>query len=196
MTLKSLLVRIGADVSYFKAKMNQIEKGVDKHKGKIQKGLNKISLAVAAIGIAAIKASTDFNQSMANVATLIPGNIKRVEELKDAVQDLSIVTGKSTADIAAGLYQVISAFGDTSDTVKILDINVRAAAAGLATTTDAINLTSAATKGYGDTSEKAVKKAADLAFVTVKLGQTTFPEIAASIGRVIPIAKSMNVSQE
>jgi len=32
--------------------------------------------------------------------------------------------------------------------------------------------------------------------VAVKLGQTTFPELAASIGRVIPIAKSMNVSQE
>jgi len=78
MTIKSLLIRIGADVSDFKAKMNQIEKGIDKHKGKIQKGLNKISLAVAGIGIAAIKASTDFNQSMANVATLIPGNIKRV----------------------------------------------------------------------------------------------------------------------
>ena len=196
MTVKALLVRIGADVSDFRAKMNQIEKGVDKHKGKIQKGLNKVSLAFVGIGIAAGKASIDFNRSMANIATLIPGNIKRVEELKGSVQDLSIETGKSTGDIADGLYQVISAFGDTSDTVKILDTNVRAAAAGLATTTDAINLTSAVTKGYGDTTAAAIAKAADLAFVTVKLGQTTFPELASSIGKVIPMASAMNVSQE
>jgi len=196
MTIKALLIRIGADVSDFKAKMNQLEKGIDKHKGKIQKGLNKISLAVVGIGIAAGKASIDFNKSMANIATLIPGNIKRVEELKESVQDLSVETGKSTSDIAAGLYQVISAFGDTSDTVKILDTNVRAAAAGLATTTDAINLTSAVTKGYGDTTAEAVKKASDLAFVTVKLGQTTFPELASSIGKVIPFAQAMKVSQE
>ena len=38
--------------------------------------------------------------------------------------------------------------------------------------------------GYGDTSAAAVAKASDLALLTVRLGQTTFPELAASIGRV------------
>lgn len=155
-----------------------------------------LSAAVAAVGIGAVKMATDFNAGMANVATLIPGNTKRVLELKKAVQDMAVATGKSTSDLTAGLYQVVSAFGDTADTTKVLDINARAATAGLATTLDAINLTSAVTKAYGDTSAEAVQKASDLAFVTVKLGQTTFPELAASIGKVAPIAATLRVSQE
>jgi TP901 family phage tail tape measure protein len=155
-----------------------------------------VSLALAGAGAAALKFAIDMNKSMANVATLIPGSTQRVLELKKGVQDLAIETGKSTADLADGLYQVVSAFGDTADTAKILEINARAATAGLATTTDAINLTSAVTKGYGDTSAEATAKVADLAFIAVKLGQTTFPELAQSIGRVVPLTAELKVSQE
>ena len=38
--------------------------------------------------------------------------------------------------------------------------------------------------------------ACDLAFETVRLGQTTFPELAASMGRVVPLAASLKLSQE
>ena len=143
-----------------------------------------------------VKSAVGFNKEMANVATLIPGQSERIIELKGNVQDLAMQYGKSTSDISGGLYQVISAFGDAADTAKKLEINVMAAAAGMATTTDAINLTSAVTKAYGDTSAKAVQKVADLAFLTVKLGQTTFPELAASIGMVTPQMEAMGVQQE
>lgn len=156
-------------------------------------------MGAAGIGLAMrgiIKASVDLNAAMANVGTLISGNIKRIKELKTTVQDMAVRVGKSTDDLAGGLYQVISALGDTADTVKILEINARAAAAGLATTADAINLTSAVTKAYGDTSAEAISKVSDLAFQTVKLGQTTFPELAHSIGVVAPLASQLNVTVE
>ena len=57
--------------------------------------------------------------------------------------------GKSTGDMTTGLYQVISAFGYGSDSLAQLELNARAASAGLATTEQAIALTSAVTKGYG-----------------------------------------------
>ncbi len=145
---------------------------------------------------AAVKASTTLNALMAEIATLIPGNTERVKALKGSVQDLAIATGQGTADMAGGLYQVISAVGDTQDTVKILEINARAATAGLSTTSEAIQLTSAVTKGYGDTSSAAFQQASDLAFQTVKLGQTTFPELASSIGRVAPLTAQLRISQE
>ncbi len=154
-----------------------------------------ITLPLVGIGIAATKMAVDLNASMANVATLGLAP-ERVLELKKNVQDLAVTVGKSTADISGGLFQVVSAFGDSAESAKLLEINAKAAAAGLATTTDAINLTSAVTKGYGDTSAEAVQKASDLAFVTNKLGQTTFPELAASIGAVIPLAAEMQISQE
>jgi len=154
-----------------------------------------LSLPLTLAGGAAVKFAVDFNKAMANVATLIPGNRARVDELKIAVQEMAIATGQSTDDLAGGLYQVISAFGDTSDTAKILEINAKAAAAGVASTTDAIDLTSAVTKGYGDTSAAAVQQVSDLAFQAVKLGQTTFPELAGSIGRVTPLTAELRVEQ-
>src|SRR5690606_20053901 len=77
-----------------------------------------------------------------------------------------------------------------------LKINAKAAAAGLAETTDAIRLTTAVTKAYGDVSAEATEKAADLAFITLKLGQTSFPELAHSIGQVAPLAAQLNMEQE
>lgn len=155
-----------------------------------------IGAALLGIGVASIKAALDINKSMGQIATLIPGSTKRVQELKEQIQELGPAIGKSTDDLAAGAYQVISAYGDTSETMELLEINARAAAAGMSTTTEAINLTSAVTKGYGVVSAIATQKAADLAFQTVKLGQTTFPELAASMGRTIPLAATLNVKQE
>mgnify|MGYP001467114304 CR=1 FL=1 len=155
-----------------------------------------VTLPLVGAAAAAVKFSQDMNAGMANVASLIPGSTERVKELKTTVQELAVTTGASTSDMADGLYNVISALGDTADTEKILEVNARAAAAGLATVTDAINLTSGVTKGYGDISAVATQKASDLAFTTVKLGQTTFPELAASLGRVTPVAAKLNLTQE
>jgi TP901 family phage tail tape measure protein len=176
----------------FQEKLGGFSKGLQN----AGKGLSiSVTAPLLAIGGAALKAATDFNAGMANVASLgVP--IKRVGELKTAVQDMAVSVGKDTGDLSDGLYQVISAFGDTADTTSILAINAQAAAAGLATTTDAINLTSAVTKGYGDTSAAAVQKVSDLAFTAVRLGQTTFPELASSIGKVVPLTKQLGVSQE
>lgn len=179
-------------VNEFKDKFKDVGDKVGDIGGKLTAG---ITLPVVGVGTAVVAMATKFNGAMANVASLgVP--IERVKEFKATVQDMSIDVGKSTGDLSDGLYQVISAFGDTADSSKILESNARAAAAGLATTTDAINLTSSVTKGYGDTSATAVQKVADLAFQTANLGQTTFPELAASMGTVVPMAVALGVKQE
>lgn len=155
-----------------------------------------VTLPLLAAGGAALKFSNDLNEGMANVGTLIPGASERVVELREEIMELSVATGKSMGDLTEGLYQVISAFGDTADTEERLNIVTRAGVAGRASTTDALNLLSAVTKGYGDTSTVALRKASDLAFATVRMGQTTFPELASSMGRVIPIAESMGITME
>lgn len=155
-----------------------------------------LTLPIIAAGAASVKSAVDLNASMANVATLIPETGKRIYDLRDNVQSLSMETGKAGTDIAGGLYQVISAFGDSADTAKRLEINVKAAKAGLSSTSEAILFTGAVTKAYGDTSAAAMQKVADLGFQTVRLGVTTFPELAGSIGRVTPLAKTMGVNLE
>ena len=198
-TIGNLVVKIGADISGLSGGIDTARQKIG-DLGRSMAGIGAgmtagITVPIVAVGTAAVNSATELNGLMANVASLGVA-APRVEELKTVVQNLAIATGKSTTDLAEGLYQVISAFGDSADTAKILEINAKAASAGLATTTDAINLTSAVTKGYGDTSAGAVQKVSDLAFVTVQLGQTTFPELANSMGLVVPLASSMGVEME
>lgn len=200
MAVADLLVKIGADVQEFQKSMKEVGSSIESSGQKLRSlGMSltaSVTAPIVGIGVAAFKASTDFNEAMANVATLIPGQKERINDLKDTVQDMAIEFGKSTQNLAGGLYQIISAFGDTADTVKILEINTQAAAAGLSTVNEAVALTSAITKAYGDTSAEAVQKVSDLALQTVVMGQTTFPELANAMGRVTPIAEALNVTQE
>lgn len=156
----------------------------------------KLTAPIVAFGTASFKASKDFNRAMANVASLIPDNIERVKELKEGVRDLALDLGVGTGEMAEGLYRVVSAFGDNEDTMGRLSISAKAAKAGLSSVAEAIGLVSSVTKGYGDTSAEATRKAADLAFMTVKLGDTDFPQLAASIGKVVPIAAKLGIEQE
>lgn len=210
----------GAITVSFKALTEGLNKGIDKAEKKVSgfggklKGFagnaEKIGGGMVAVGggMAAIGAgitgamgvasakSGQFNKEMAEVQTLIPGTGNRIKDLRKDVLDLSKELGIMTNEATNGLYNLISAFGDTSDTTKLLEINTKAAKAGVATLSDSIALTSAVTKTYGDTTAEGQQKATDLAFTAVKLGQTTFPELANSIGAVTPLAKNLNVSQE
>ncbi len=153
--------------------------------------------AVAAAGTAAVSSAMAFESQMQNVGTLLDGDVKgKLQSMGADLKKVSIDTGVATSDLTDGLYQVVSAFGESAESVKQLEIAAKAAKAGNATTTDSVNLLSAVTKGYGDTSAEAMGKAADLAFATVKLGQTSFPELASSIGQVVPLASTLKVSEE
>ena len=156
-----------------------------------------LTLPILAAAGASLKLATDFNKAMAEVATLIPNNIERVRELGDSVRELAILHGKDVKDVAAGLYQTISLFGDEAEvTVTKLRIASEAATAGLASTTDVITVLKAVTAAYGNETAEAVQHASDLAFTAVRLGGTTLPELANSMGRVTATASQLGISQE
>ena len=202
-----LLKIAGRTDSSLKAACNTAAKNIDalgktaKNAGKVIAGAAAAgAAAVGTIGVAAVKAASDYEAQLANVATLLTGTeaevAARTAEIGNQIMEVSNRTGVATADLTDGMYQVVSAFGDSADAASILETAAKSAAAGNATTTDSINLLSAVTKGYGDTSAEAVQKAADLSFATVRLGQTTFPELAAAMGKVIPLASTLGVEQE
>lgn len=153
--------------------------------------------AIAAAGTLALKSAVDFEKGMANVGTLLDGDVKgKLSSMGESLKTISKDTGVDLSNLSGGLYEVVSAFGESADSTKQLEIAAKAAKAGNAETSEAVKMLSAVTKGYGDTSAEAVGKAADLAFETVKLGQTSFPELASSMGAVIPLASTLKVSQE
>ena len=188
-----------------KVKENKVIKFAAQGTEKVLKGIGKAAVvgtaaaftAVTVAGGAAVKSAADYQNQMQAVGTLLDGDVGgTLQRMSGDLKKVSIDTGASLSDLSAGLYDVVSAFGEGEENVKQLEVASKAAKAGAATTSDSVALLSAVTKGYGDTSAEAMQKASDLAFQTVKLGQTTFPELASSIGQVVPLASTLKVSQE
>jgi TP901 family phage tail tape measure protein len=143
-----------------------------------------------------VKTAAAFGANLSQVASLMPGSAKRVAELREGIMALALDTGKPLEDLTKGTYQVISAFGDTADSVKILEVAAKAAVAGAASTSEALNLLSAVQNSYGDTSAKAAEFTANLAQNTVALGRTTLPELSSAMGVVAGRAAALGVTQE
>lgn len=188
-----------------KVKENKVVKFAVEGTEKALKGIRKAAVigtaaaftAVTVASAGAVKSAVDYQNQMQAVGTLLDGDVNgALQRMSGGLKKVSIDTGASLSDLSAGLYDVVSAFGESEENVKQLEIASKAAKAGAATTSDSVALLSAVTKGYGDTSAAAMQKASDLAFQTVKLGQTTFPELASSIGQVVPLASTLKVSQE
>lgn len=161
-----------------------------------------VGVTAAVVGVAATcgKQAADVEKAMAQTRTLLTGTADetkaRTAELTQDAMNISRVTGRVSTEIAAGSYQVISAFQDTADTASILETATKAAIAGQAETVDTVNALAAVTKAYGDTSARAVTHVSDLSFETIRLGQTTMPELANGIQKASGSAAALHVSQE
>jgi TP901 family phage tail tape measure protein len=156
-----------------------------------------MAAAIAGIGVA-LDAVTDifgkFETRIKNVESLGVNNIEQLRsEMLSLATDAQIPIGIN--DMTDGLYQIVSAGVDAGNQIRVLEATAKAGVAGLATTSEAINLSAAVIKGYGaEWSE--VDNVMDLAFQTVKLGQTTFPELASSMGQVVPLANTLEISMQ
>ena len=157
-----LLKIAGKTDSSLKAACNTAAKNIDalgktaKNAGKMIAGAAAAgAAAVGTIGVAAVKAASDYEAQLANVATLLTGTeaevAARTSEIGSQIMEVSNRTGVATADLTDGMYQVVSAFGDSADAASILETAAKSAAAGNATTTDSINLLSAVTKAVSYT---------------------------------------------
>lgn len=193
----SSLKKACADADKNLSKLSKSAKAV----GKVVAGASiAVATTVATAGVAAVKSGIDYQKQLANVSTLLTGTeaeiSARTAEIGKDILKVSNDTGVETANLTDGMYQVISAFGDSKDAMSILETSAKAAAAGNATTTDSVNLLSAVMKGYNDVSAESAQKVADLSFATVRLGQTSFSELASSIGKVVPLSSALGIQQE
>ena len=103
--------------------------------------------AVTVASASAVTSAIDFQSQMQNVGTLLDGDVNtKLQNYSKQLRGVSNDTGIATSDLTDGLYQVVSAFGESEDNVKQLEIAAKAAKAGNATTTDSVNMLSSVTK--------------------------------------------------
>ena len=197
---------LGLKLNEFFAANKRAAASYTKTKGSIEKrpirvketGTANLLKRLTQIGIAYIglrKIVTDFTTSQTNLANIASLGVDNIEELGEGIQRIGAEVPVALHDIEQGMYQVVSAGVAASDQINVLELSAKAAKAGLAETTDALNLGSAVIKGYGKTWGE-FESVMDQAFQTVKLGQTTFPELATNLGTVIPLAATLKVETE
>lgn len=178
----------------------KIDKSLDEALGssakKIKRGLSAASLAAQAVMGYGIKSAASFQTHMANVDTLLD-NHSHLKGYQKAVESTANATGISLNKAADGLYETISTLGDHGrKTQKIFKTIAIAAKTGGTSVSDAADMIATAMNGYGKSSNAAAQKVSDLAFKTVKLGKTTFPELAHSMASLFPLGHSLGVSYE
>ncbi|WP_088105249.1 phage tail tape measure protein [Halalkalibacter urbisdiaboli] len=149
-----------------------------------------------AAGLAAVtKMAGDYDGLMRNVNTMTQLGEEQFNSMKNEVIDLSKRVPESAGKLAEGLYGVVSAGVPAVDQISFLETAAKAAAAGISDTGTAVNATTGLIKAYG-LEFSAAESISDKLFQTVKLGQTTFDEMASSVGGVAPIAGQLGVSMD
>lgn len=162
---------------------------------------NAIAAGLATAGVVrelerASDASITFARSLADLQSLLPGQTSRVEELGAGIRKLAVDYGADAVVLSKATYQIISAVGDSAETLDRLALAQRVATAANTDAATAFDLLSAVTLAYGDSSLKAQQQVADLAFTAVQFGKTTIPEVTAAVGRAAPAFAALGVSQQ
>ena len=154
--------------------------------------LMPVTAAITGLGVATGKMATDFEDSMAKVSTIADETEVPIDEMKDAILDLSNETGIAAGDIAENVYNAISAGQKTGDAVEFVGNAAKLAKAGFAESGDALDLLTTIMNSYGLEAEK-VTDVSNILIQTQNLGKTTVGELSAAMGKVIPTAKMQGV---
>lgn len=154
-----------------------------------------VTLPIAGAIVASTKFAMDFQTSMAKVSTIADTTIKPIQKIGDEILTLSNKTGVASTEIAESVYQAISAGVNTADAVKVVEIATKSAVAGFTDTLTAVDGLTTVINSYGLSMDQA-DELANKFLVTQNLGKTTFGELASSIGKVSPVASTLNVTTD
>ena len=135
---------------------------------------------------------SDYAQKMAEVNTLLDVSKDRHTALTKEIVALSKEIPQTASELAAAEYDILSAGVSLEGSINVLKLAGKAAIGGVTDTKTAVLAGMGVLNAYSlQTSE--LSNVYDLLFTTVKTGVTTFPELAANIGQVLPIARAADV---
>lgn len=134
-----------------------------------------------------------FEQGMKKVATIIPGvSQETMKAMTEQIRAFRIEFGVNAEQATQGLYDSLSAGVPPGNVFDFLEIAQKAAVGGVTDLTTTVDGLTSVVNAYGDGVIDAVQ-VADLMFQTMKIGKTSFEEMAASLYNVVPIASSLGV---
>ena len=163
----------------------------------------KSSAAMAAFGVvvagvataaASMRSSLNFTTALAEVSTLVDETTFSMKSLEATSKRLAQEFGTLPIEQTKAFYQVISAGASTAaEATEILTAANRLAVGGVTDVTTAADGLTSVLNAYGDQVDGATA-VSDALFVGMRAGKTTIEELSSGLGKVAPIAASLNVS--
>lgn len=174
------------------SKLEKYGKGISDMGGKLTK---TVTAGVTALGTASVVSASSFEDAMAKVSTIADESEMSMDDMRAAILGLSDQTGISAVAIAEDVYNAISAGQKTADAVNFVSNSTKLARAGFAETSQSLDVLTTIMNAYGMEAGE-VTRVSDVLIQTQNLGKTTVADLSSSMGKVIPTAKSYNVSLE
>ncbi len=159
---------------------------------KLEAGLLTAGAAITAFSI---KVAGDFDSAFREIATLIDQPIEALGEFKDAILEYSTQSTQPLEEITTAIYAAISNGTDYADSIAFVSRAEKLAVAGRADLVETTKVLASSMKAYGASADEA-ESYSDALFTTVRQGQTTLPELGASLSQVTGLAAPAGVSFE
>ena len=159
-------------------------------------GVLKFEAALVATGAAvtafAVKLAGDFDSQFREISTLIDAPAASLEEFRGELLAYGRDSTQSLEEVNSAVYGAISAGVDYTQSLDAVRQAEKLAVAGRASLSESNTLLVSSLNAYGASAEEA-ERYSDLLFQTVRSGQTTLPELAASLSQVTGVAAAGGV---
>jgi TP901 family phage tail tape measure protein len=199
MDLSRFFVVIGARTEELTKGLNDASSKLSRFGQSVNKAGKNLTLGltmpIVGAGIASLKMAADFESAMREVNTMLLLNEDEFKGLSDDVQQLAKDMGVSATDSAKALYQAISAGVPKENAIEFLTVATKAAIGGVTDTATAVDGLTTVMNAFKIPVGEA-ERVADLMFITVKGGKTTFEELSASLFQVAPMAATAGIKFE
>lgn len=151
--------------------------------------------AAGTLFVGAVGAATNFEDQLRTINTVAHLTDAELSGIGKGILDVSRETGKSTDDLTAGFYDLVSAGVPADQALKVLKDSAVFATGALGTTGEAVDVVTSALNAYGLSADQS-GKVTDIFAQAVADGKVTAAELGASIANIAPIASSAGISLE
>lgn len=162
-------------------------------------GAVKLEAALLASGLAmttfAVKAAGDFDASFREIATLLEQPIGDLGEFREAILSYATTSTAPLEQVTTALYNAISAGVPLAESINAVSVAERLSVAGKADLNDTLRVLVSSLNAY-ELGMDSAGRFSDALFTTVRLGQTTLPELASSLANVTGSAVAVGVPFE
>lgn len=153
-----------------------------------------VALGASMLGVALNEAGK-FQTSINEIGTLFGGTTEQINAFGQEVLNYSGNSVKSIEDINGAIYSAVSAGVAYSDSLTFMADAEKLSVAGKADLNSTTVALVSTLNAFGASTSEAAKYS-DILFQTVKLGQTTLPELAGSLAQVTGIASAAGIPFE